>query len=304
MQLRISTSIFLLLLHLHWIVPAPAQDESISPREKLWWEAAELLQRREYSLAVNRLENELTDPTFYPHKAGIQEDLNAVKQVLALSEVVTAQSRKLQPGAKIVLLDIPHRFKQLKSDRTGNSLVLLTSSGKEVVRPLKEIDATMWLTLAEPITKNWEKRDLALAVFLGFDRYQDVKQARKHLNAAAEHDDVVVWLSRLEEAEVRRRAKRVRPEKENTNGDRFIGSWRVVLNKNVRLNFNIRKGGRATIRGQKGRVFNAKWVEESGETIRLTGEQGGTFLIHVSQDRIFGETAAGGKFRGVRIAGG
>lgn len=278
-----------------------AQDEPLSAREEVWWEAAELLSRREYSLAANLLENELTDPGLHQEKIGIQSDLSAVKRVLALSGAVQVQSRKLRPGTEIVLMGMRHRFKGIQDDNPGTSLVLEDMSGKETRRALKSIDATAWLKIAEPAIQDWEQQDLVLAVFLTFDRFQDAKRARQHLNVAAEKEDVAIWLSRLEEAEGRRHERRRLPKKETTNGERFVGRWRVTLPKGPGFNLDVRKGGRASII-VKNRRLNANWTEESGETIRLTGQSGRTFLIHVSQDRIFGQTGKGIKLRGVRMA--
>ena len=280
-----------------------AEDAAEDPREQIWWEVAKLLQRREYSIAVNHLEDELSDRERFPQAAGLQTDVDAVKRLRALSEAVDYACRRLEPGSSIHLLGIPHRFKALDQDGTKTMLVLENPRNKEVRQSLQTLDAAAWLKLAEPALENWQQKDLTLAVFLSFDRYRDLKRARDHLNAAAEQgEDVGVWLERLKQVDQRRRNQGRIPESEPSAADQLVGKWLIVAPGKPRVSLDLRSNGRGFVFGTKGRRAIVNWVEEAPNSFRITWQPGFTIVMHVINDRAFGHPTDGTRFRGIRQA--
>ncbi|XZE54584.1 hypothetical protein SH139x_000557 [Planctomycetaceae bacterium SH139] len=281
---------------------AVGQEEERDLRDEIWWEAAKLLQRREYAIAANFLESELDSLENASYASGIQADLDAVRNVLALSDSVEYKTGRLQPGNSVIeLVGIPHKLKKIDKAATQTVLVFENAQGEEVRRTLAELDGTAWMKLGESGTSDWQGRNLTFAVFWSYDRYRNVKLAREYLNAAAKDGaNVQVWLTRLDQL-----STNSRPNERNrkTTSQRFIGKWSVALNNGVRLTFDIRGRSKATLYF-KGKPLNAKWTEDGNGVIRMTDARGKTFIINVAEDRFFGTTNNGVRFRGVRQAGG
>lgn len=298
----ITTCVYALitLIHTSNLPLISADDKDL--QLLLWNETQELLQRREYALAVNILENGLDDADLFSYTKRIQEDLDAVKLLKKFSDTVDYSAEKLPASKPLTVLSKKHLFKSLTSGNSGKIIVLTDPRGDDVTYPINRLDSATWLEMAEPELRNWPERDFVTGLFYAFDRYPNARLARTKLNAAAENgQNVAVWIKRLEDAEQQRKLKQ-RPKSDDTDAkDLILGKWSVKFKNGPDVVWDIGRGGSATIYAY-GRAFRAKWIQESSGVFRMTGERGNTFVINVSGDRVFGKKNDSTPFQGVRQA--
>ncbi len=295
------------LLAIHYVICVAsfviAQESE--PQKQVWDKTLELLQRREYSLAGNLLENTLEDPDHFSFTSQLQEDLDAVNLLKKFSDTVDYSVEKLPESTPLKVLSRSYSFNRHLAGRSGKILFLTDPRGAEVNFPLSRLDSAAWLQIAEPELSNWPDRDFVTGIFLAFDRYQDIRLARTKLNAAAENGkNVTVWIKRLEDAEQQRKLN-VRP---SSNGlpanDGIIGKWTVALKNGQKLVWEFRKGGSGVVTeiGGKGRRLPANWVQDTNGVIRFTGSNGQTAMVSLLGDILVGKLADGRGVRGIRQA--
>ena len=298
-KLLCSCAVFFITLNI--ISNAFAEDEP-APQEKIWNETQELLQRREYALAVNILENGLDDAELFSHTKRLQEDLDAVKLLKKFSDTVDYSVERLPASKSLTVLSKKHLFKSVTNGNSGKIIVLTDPRGDDVTYPINRLDSATWLEMAEPELRNWPERDFVTGLFLAFDRYPNARLARTKLNAAAENgQNVAVWIKRLEDAEQQRKLVQRPGSGETDAKDLILGKWSVSFNNGQNSVWEIKRGGSATIYAGRG-TFRAKWIQESSGVFRLTGQYGRTSVINVAGDRIFGRRNDGTPFQGVRQA--
>ncbi len=278
------------------------QDEM----QQLWHETYSLLQRREYSLAVNLLENRLDDSEFFRYTKRIQQDLDAIERIKSLSDSVKYAVKKLPPSTPLTILSKDYLFERYDTNESGIVLVLNHNGNRqrneEFTVPLSRLDSATWLQIAESEIAEWSDTEFVIGIFLAFDRYPNVRVARTQLNQAADSGhDVAVWIRRLEEAEQERKQKSHPGSGDPTAKDLLLGKWTVVIKGGRRLVWEFNRGGDG-FAYVKDRRFPAKWEEESEGVFRFSNRNGGTAVINVSGNRIFGKLANGVPFRGVRHA--
>ncbi|QEF96868.1 hypothetical protein Mal15_08980 [Stieleria maiorica] len=276
--------------------------EEVDPEQQIWDETRSLLQRREYSLAINLLENGLEDSDFFRFTSRLQQDLDAVKRLQMLFETVEYAAGKLPRSTPLKVLSKELRFDRRTTEASGTSLIFTNASGGEVTYPLRRLDSATWLQLAEPELGTWPDKEFVTGVFLAFDRYPDSRLARAQLNAAAEAGkDVAVWIQRLEDAERERKQKGRPGGTEPSAEELLLGKWSVVVKDGPRLVWEFRRGGDGIVMF-KGRRGRATWERESSGVFRFSNAHGITAVVHVAGDRIFGRFTNGTPFRGVRQA--
>jgi hypothetical protein len=279
-----------------------AQDAD--PQQEVWDATLDLLNRREYSLAANMLENRLDDSELFRFTNRIQADLDAVNLLKRFSETVNYSVEKLPESKPLTVLSRDYLFKRQVAGGSGKRLYLIDDQGAEVSFPLSRLDSATWLQIADLELQSWPEKDFVIGLFLAFDRYPDIRLARTKLNAAAEGGkDVTVWIKRLEDAEQQRRLKS-RAGSTAPPGDLIVGKWTVAIKNGPKLVWEFRRGGEgnASEIGGRRRTMRAKWTQESSGVYRFTGSLGPTAVVNVSGDRIYGTLADGKQFRGVRQA--
>lgn len=284
--------------------PSFAQDD-LTPQQVLWNETQELLQRREYALAMNLLENGLDDTELFNQTKRVQEDLDAIKLLKKFSDTVEYSVEKLPPSKPLKVLSNDYRFKRRIEGSSGKIILLTDAQGDDVTYPLNRLDSATWLQIAEPELENWPDKDFVTGLFLAFDRYPDARVARTKLNAAADTGrNVTVWIKRLEEAEQQRKDKSRPGNNDPSSKDLIVGKWSVGIKDGPKLVWEFQRGGggRVIEAGGRRRSIPAKWEQESTGVFRMTGAFGRTAVIHVAGDRIFGTISDGKVFRGIRQA--
>ncbi|MCS7468811.1 hypothetical protein NZK35_19335 [Stieleria sp. ICT_E10.1] len=298
----ISIHYFLLVFTLAPLPPIRGFAEEVDPQQAIWDQTQSLLQRREYSLAIQLLEDGLDDSELFRYTSRLQQDLDAVKRLQKLSESVDYAVRRLPKSTPLTVLSTDYRFDRPESEPAGTSLVLTNARGAEVTYPLSRLDSATWLQIVKPELESWPDKQFVTGIFLAFDRYPDTRVARAELNAAAETgQDITVWIKRLEDAEQVRKQNSRPGGIEPSAKDLLLGKWTVAVKGGPRLVWEFRRGGDG-IALMKGRRQRATWEQESTGTFRFTGQRGQTAVINVAGDRIFGKFTNGVPFRGVRQA--
>ncbi|QDV85979.1 hypothetical protein TBK1r_49960 [Stieleria magnilauensis] len=298
-----TIQLFLLVLVL---APSPlirGFADEVDPQQAIWDQTQSLLQRREYSLAIDLLEDGLDDSELFRYTSRLQQDLDAVKRLQKLSESVDYAVQRLPKSTPLTVLSSDYRFERPVTETSGTALVLTNSRGAEVTYPLSRLDSATWLQIVKPELERWPDKQFVTGLFLAFDRYPDTRLARAELNAAAADtgQNVTVWIKRLEDAEQVRKQKSRPGGVEPSANDLLLGKWSVAVKGGPRLVWEFRRGGSGTVY-HKGRRQRATWEQESTGVFRFTGQRGQTAVIGVAGDRLFGKLTNGVPFRGIRQA--
>lgn len=308
MQPILSRFLMILTLPVFSITPAFSQVEKPKDAyQAVWDDVSELLRRREYGSAIAKLDALTEERDLRDYGQQIEADKKAIDGLQVLERIVLEQAAKLESGASIEISGIGYTLVRYEKNSKGDTLVLKSNSlGRETRKPVADLPSGTWLELAEADLESLDNSALTLGIFLAFDRVADRKAARKLLNEAASHGEVVTpWLARLEAVEV---SKKDSPKGDS---DPIVGKWSGGFGpKAMPATYEFRKNGTGLMTidpkvldamspapGQTRQQFEAArrliqsmsftWAKRANGTYSFTFKAGGTFDdISVDGDRL------------------
>lgn len=301
------------------VIVAQEDAKPVDPYGSVWSSLADLLRRREYGTALALLDSLADDANLQYQAKLIEQDLGAIARLQMLERRVREEAAQLKPGTPLEIAGVAYSVVRYDKNMQDEWLILKSRAASNESRTLiRDLHSGTWMQLVEAKRDTLERPSLTLGIFLAFDQSPDAKSARKLFNeAAAEGEDVIRWLARLEEAEARRKLRASAP-KDGSNEDPLVGTWRAVRGPDkLEANIEFRRDGTSVMTippatldrlrtlkrpAPTANPAKGKWVRSEGGGYRITNPGGGTVEILVSGDRLIGKSAAGDRIHGLRQA--
>lgn len=266
------------------------EGDARSAVEDTWDVTRELLQRREYSIAIYYLQGLEDDAAYAEIAATLQSDIDAIAELQKLSDSVETGIKSLKENDEITDRNNKYFFQSYEEGIDGCSLLVKAETGQELSLKQRRLHSLTWLDLASR-SGSPEADDFTAGIFLAFDKDADIEAARAKLDGASKAgQDVKIWVERADQMVV----QSTNEQASQTSSEPMLGYWFIKMGKR-RMAFAMEFHANGS-----GNSFVDKWEKVDDGSYRVEISRHGTASVIVIGDRLFGRFSTGDMFRGSR----